>query len=198
MKLLIATGNKHKIDEIKLAISEAKLDIELVTPKEVGLQDLDPVEDAATLEGNAEIKAIEFSNESGLPCIADDTGLEIEALNGEPGVYSARYAGESCTYKDNRDKVLENLGDKQNRKARFRTVICFIDRYTTNYVDGICEGEITFKDQGEGGFGYDPIFVPKGYNQTFAEMTDSEKNEISHRGRAVRNFIEWIKKSEII
>lgn len=195
MQLLIATGNKHKIDEIKLAIEEADLDIELVTPKEIGLDHLDPVEDSDTLEGNAEIKAIEFSNESGLPCIADDTGLEIEALDEKPGVYSARYAGENCSFEDNRNKVLKELGDTKNRKARFRTVICFVDRRNKSFVDGVCEGKITYEDKGQGGFGYDPIFTPNGYDRTFAEMSESEKNVISHRGRAVRNFVDWIKLS---
>ena len=192
MKLLIASNNKHKIDEIKSEIHNNNLDIELLSPSELSIK-IDPDEISETLQGNAKIKAVEFYKSSGIPVFADDTGLEVEALDGQPGVKSARYAGENCSYQDNCDKLLSKLKGKKNRNARFRTVIYFYDGKEEKYFEGICKGRITEEYFGKDGFGYDPIFSPDGYDITFAQMNSDNKNKISHRGRAVRNFIYFIK-----
>jgi len=149
---------------------------------------LDVVEDTDTLEGNAELKARAFFDKAQIPVIADDTGLEIDALDGRPGVYSARFAGEDVTYADNRRKALEllaNIPDKK-RTARFRTVICYFDGKRKEFIEGRCDGKIIFEDRGDAGFGYDQIFMPDGYDRTFAEMSADEKNAISHRNNILQ------------
>jgi XTP/dITP diphosphohydrolase len=151
----------------------------------------DVVEDADTLEGNARLKAVAICEATGMPAVADDTGLEVHALGGAPGVYAARYAGEYATYADNRTKLLAELGDSDDRAAQFRTValICWPDGRELA-VDGVCPGQITRREQGERGFGYDAVFVPDdGDGRAFAEMTEAEKHELSHRGRAFRNLL---------
>lgn len=186
--LVFATHNAHKLEEIRAILNEYNI---------LGLNDInchtDIIEDANTLEGNAIIKANFVTNNYNINCFADDTGLEVEALNGAPGVYSARYAGENCSYQDNVIKLLDALKDIENRKARFRTVIALnLDgrQYT---FEGIVNGIITKEQHGEKGFGYDPIFLPDGYDMTFAEMPLEIKNKISHRGIATQKLIEFLK-----
>ena len=163
----------------------------------IGLYDIgcheDIVEDGTTLEENANIKADFVTNNYHVDCFADDTGLEVEALNGAPGVYSARYAGEHCSYQDNVNKMLNAMKGCENRKAAFRTVIALNLNGETYYFEGRCDGQITREQRGSEGFGYDPIFQPDGYEQTFAELGSEVKNSISHRGRATRKLMEFLK-----
>jgi len=189
MKLIFATNNAHKLSEIK----EAVTNFEIVGLKEFGITE-DIPETGATLKENARIKARFLYDNFGQNCFADDTGLEVESLNGEPGVYSARYAGEHCSFEDNNTKLLTELKDKPNRKAQFRTVICLIIENKESYFEGICKGEILQSYQGEKGFGYDPIFQPSGFKASFAQMTMTQKNEISHRGLAVKKLITFLNK----
>lgn len=151
-------------------------------------------EEQQTLEGNALQKARYVYTKYNVNCFADDTGLEVEALNGEPGVYSARYAGEACIPSNNMDKLLEKLEKITNRKARFRTVIALIIDGKDHYFEGVVEGSILTARKGEGGFGYDPIFQPEGYHQSFGEMDPSLKNAISHRAMAISNLVTYLKK----
>ena len=144
------------------------------------------------MDANATIKARYVFERTGKNCFADDTGLEIEALDGEPGVYSARYAGEDCSFQNNMDKVLRNLQGNDNRKAKFRTVICLLLDGKEHLFEGEVNGQIIEKERGAEGFGYDPIFLPDGFKETFAEMTMDQKNAISHRGRAVAKLIEFL------
>ena len=155
------------------------------------LEDVD--EDAKTLEGNAYKKAIYTFQKTGLSSLADDTGLEVDSLDGRPGVYAARYAGENATYKDNVNKLLKELDGVANRNAKFRTSICFVSDEGTFFFEGICEGTITLMQSGTGGFGYDPVFKPNGYSRTFAELNAEEKNTISHRGLATKKFVTFLK-----
>jgi len=187
-KLVFATNNAHKLAEVR-AILEPLFTI-------VSLADLDCNEDipetADTLEGNALMKAQYIHEKFGLDCFADDTGLEIEALNGEPGVYSARYAGDAHCAHDNMCKVLEKLGDNPNRNGAFRTVITLIHGEKVTYFEGKIEGSIATQPRGESGFGYDPIFVPKGYLVSFAQLSAEEKNQISHRALAVKKLVNYL------
>lgn len=189
--IVLASRNKHKIKELRETL--APLGIELRSTYD--FPDLEEVEeDRDTLEGNALKKARYVYKKTGFPALSDDTGLEVDALNGRPGVYSARYAGEDATYQDNVDKLLDELSDvpMERRGAQFRTVASFVtndDEYT---FEGICRGTIITKEQGDGGFGYDPVFVPASYKKTFAELVPDIKNEISHRGKAIQKFYEWI------
>ena len=188
MKIVIATNNKNKFQEIREMLPES---IELVSLKDIGCtEDIEETED--TLEGNAALKTSHVLENYGFDCFADDTGLEVEALNGGPGVYSARYAGENVTYEDNVNKMLKELEGIEFRKAQFRTVVSLKIDGMEYFFEGICPGEITIEKHGEDGFGYDPIFKPEGYDITFAEMDSSEKAEISHRGIAVRKLVEFL------
>lgn len=180
MKLIFATQNENKAKEIQKLMPEG---IEILSLKDIECFD-DIPETAATLEGNAQLKARFISEKYKVNCFADDTGLEIEALNNEPGVYSARYAGEQKNSNENMDLVLEKLASKENRKARFRTSICLIIDGKEFMFEGIVEGEIRTEKSGGEGFGYDPIFEPENCGKTFAEMSMDEKNKRSHRGRA--------------
>lgn len=189
MELVFASGNKNKVREIKNALGDAFI---LKDLEDIGCHE-DIPETADTLEGNALIKAQHVKDNYSYDCFADDTGLEVEALNGKPGVYSARYAGPGCTPADNIEKLLRELGEETNRKARFRTVICLILNGETHYFEGKVDGRITAEPSGTDGFGYDPIFVPDGYDKTFAEFTLEEKNEISHRGRAIKKLAEFLR-----
>ena len=166
-------------------------DFELVTLREVGITE-DIPETGATLDENASIKARYVYERTGLNCFADDTGLEVEALGGAPGVHSARYATDGHDFAANNRKLLRELEGKANRKARFRTVISLIVDGIERQVEGIVEGEITTSESGAEGFGYDPLFMPEGYDRTFAEMSAEEKNAISHRGRAVAKLVEML------
>lgn len=189
MKLFIATGNKDKLIEIKDKLNSK---IEIYSPIDFGIENFEVIEDAETLEGNALLKAEAYFKKVNIPVISDDTGLFVDELNGNPGIYSARYAGENASYRDNCNRLLTEMNDKTNRKAEFRTVICFKNSEQVNYFIGVCEGEINKKIRGVNGFGYDPIFIPNGYNKTFAELDKSVKNSISHRAKAVEKFVNFI------
>ena len=189
MELVFATNNNHKLTEIQAMLGNR---FKLLGLKEIGCHEEIP-ENEPTLEGNASQTAFYVFNKYGYNCFADDTGLEIDALNGEPGVYSARYAGREKNAETNMQKVLQNLAKIKNRKARFRTVISLVINGTENQFEGIVEGEITTEKRGDSGFGYDPIFKPKNGSQTFAEMELKEKNKISHRGVAVKKLVEYLK-----
>ncbi|MFC2131756.1 RdgB/HAM1 family non-canonical purine NTP pyrophosphatase [Bacteroidota bacterium] len=196
MILLLGSNNKHKASEVKQIIEKhlpGQFEIKILS--DVLDNDFDVEEDGATLEENAYKKAYEYHKLSNLPCFADDTGLEIDALNGEPGVHSARYAGKHGNDSANRKKVLELLKDipDEKRTAQFRTVICYYEGKEPHYIEGICQGRIIHEERGSGGFGYDSIFVPDSYQQTFAEMNAEQKNDLSHRGKAVRNFVELLR-----
>lgn len=187
--LIFASNNKHKLEEIRCLLEGI---VEIKSLKEIGLEG-DIPETADTLEGNAAQKAEWVYTRAGLDCFADDTGLEVEALNGAPGVYSARYAGENCSFADNVNKLLNVLEGHTNRNARFRTVICLIENGEKKYFEGIVNGIITTLEAGNEGFGYDPIFLPEGHDETFAEMPLDIKNKISHRGRATQKLVEYLK-----
>jgi XTP/dITP diphosphohydrolase len=188
INLVFATNNHHKLDEIKFIIGNK---FNILSLKDIGFSGEIP-EEQETLEGNAAQKATYIYNKFAVDCFSDDTGLEIEALQGEPGVYSAGYAGENCTFEDNIRKVLAKMTDVSNRKARFRTVIALVEKGKLITFDGIIEGTITTVRRGKKGFGYDPIFLPDGYNETFAEMEPAGKNAISHRALAVEAFFKYI------
>ena len=181
MKIVFATNNQHKLSEVKAVAGDR---FEIVTLREVGITE-DIPETGATLDENASQKARYVYERTGLDCFADDTGLEVEALNGAPGVRSARYATDGHDFAANNRKLLGELQGKDNRRARFRTVISLIRGGVEQQVEGIVTGTIASQEAGCGGFGYDPLFIPDGHNVTFAEMTAEEKNNISHRGRAV-------------
>lgn len=188
MRLVFATNNQHKLDEIKKMLDN---DIELLSLADIGCTDEIP-ETGETLEANSLQKAKYIYEKYGLDCFADDTGLEVEALNGEPGVFSARYAGPQRSAADNMAKLLTVMGEIKNRNARFRTVVSLIVGGNEKSFEGIVEGEICSTASGAMGFGYDPIFKPKGYDVTFAEMDLDEKNSISHRGRAVQKLVDFL------
>lgn len=189
-KLVFVTNNAHKLEEIS-SILGGKM--ELLSLKDIQCT-ADIPETADTLEGNAIQKAEYIHRHYGLDCFADDTGLEVEALDGAPGVYSARYAGEGHDSEANMQKLLQNLEGKDNRKAQFRTAICLIMDNEQHLFEGICRGEIIKEKRGGAGFGYDPIFVPEGYTETFAELGNDIKNTISHRAKAVQMLCEFLNK----
>ncbi len=189
-ELIFSTNNSHKLSEVRQLL-EGRVVIRSLN--DINLEG-DIPETADTLQGNALQKAEWIYSRTGKDCFADDTGLEVDALDGAPGVYSARYAGEHCSFDDNMNKLLKAMDGKENRKARFRTVICLIENGERQYFEGIVEGTITTEKHGAEGFGYDPIFLPDGYAQTFAEMPPELKNLISHRGRAVQKLVEHLKK----
>lgn len=189
-KLVFATNNEHKLEEAR-AILEGQF--EVVSLAEIGCHDEIP-ETADTLEGNSLIKARWVKEKYGYDCFADDTGLMVEALDGAPGVYSARYAGEHCTFADNVNKMLLEMTGKQNRKAYFATVISLILNGETKTFEGRVDGTIATEAHGNGGFGYDPIFIAEETGRSFAEMAPEEKNAISHRGRAMRKLAEYLAK----
>ena len=184
-RIVFATNNAHKLSEVKAVLGDG---YELVTLREVGITE-DIPETGATLDENASIKARYVFERTGLDCFADDTGLEVEALGGAPGVRSARYATDGHDFAANNRKLLRELEGISNRRARFRTVISLIENGVERQVEGIVEGVIADKESGSEGFGYDPLFIPDGYTRTFADMTAEEKNAISHRGRAVANLV---------
>ncbi len=189
MKLVFATNNKHKLAEIQQVLGDK---FEIISLKDLNFSE-DIPEPHDSLEDNAREKSSFVYNRFKMNCFADDTGLEIEALNGEPGVYAARYAGENPSYDDNMNKVLENLKGIENRKARFRTVVSLIIDGKEFQFEGIVEGKILKEKHGDAGFGYDPIFMPDGYNQSFAQMSHNIKNKISHRGKAIEKLIAFLR-----
>ena len=188
-KLIFATHNPNKLIEIKSAVNS----FEVVGLKEMGLHD-DIAETGITLEENALIKSQYIYQKTGLSCFADDTGLEVDALDGKPGVYSARYAAEQATAEDNIQKLLFEMEGQRNRNACFRTVISLVLNGKEYSFEGQVEGEILDQKTGADGFGYDPIFKPIGFDQSFAQMTMAQKNEISHRGMAVKKLLHFLSK----
>lgn len=189
MELVFATNNQHKLNEIQALLGET---IQVLCLNDINC-DEDIPETGETLEANALQKSEYIYRRYGVNCFADDTGLEIDALNGEPGVYSARYAGEEKNAEANMEKVLKNLNGQKNRKAKFRTVISLMIDGVEHQFEGVVEGEILESGSGSEGFGYDPIFKPDGYQESFAEMDMSLKNKISHRGRAIVKLIDFLK-----
>ena len=188
MKLIFATNNQHKIEELRSLI---KSDFDILTLKEAGI-DIDIPEPYDTLEENATGKARTIFEMTGTDCFSEDTGLEVTALHGEPGVKSARYAGEGRSFDANIDKLLSNLADKSDHSARFRTVISLLIEGRETQFEGICEGQIINERRGEKGFGYDPVFIPAGSDKTFAEMTMEEKGKYSHRARATEKLVAFL------
>ena len=188
-KLVVATNNAHKLEEISAILGD---EMELLSLKDINCH-ADIPETANTLEGNARQKAMYIYENYGMDCFADDTGLEVDALNGAPGVFSARYAGDGHDSEANMQKLLKELEGKGNRKAQFRTAICLIMKGKEYLFEGIVKGEIIAEKRGGAGFGYDPIFVPEGYEQTFAELGNDIKNTISHRARAVEKLCKFLK-----
>ncbi|MBN2729175.1 MAG: RdgB/HAM1 family non-canonical purine NTP pyrophosphatase [Bacteroidales bacterium] len=188
-KLVFATHNPHKLKELRQIFPSLEI---------LGLHDCniteEIIEDGHTLEANAEIKADYVFQKTGFSCFADDTGLEVDALHGAPGVLSARYAGDGHDFNANMDKLLREMKDKENRSARFKTVICLILNGRKSFFEGVVEGEILHQPRGDEGFGYDPIFRPLNHSLSFAEMTSDEKNSISHRGRAVQKLLGFLLK----
>lgn len=193
-KLVLSTGNQHKVEEIKNILEG--LSIEVVSKKDVGLGELDVVEDGYTLEENSLKKAKALAEKLDYMVLADDSGLFVDILNGEPGVYSSRYAGEEGNDVKNNDKLLHELKDMplNKRTAKFKTVIVLItENKEIIVVSGECAGKIGFELKGKNGFGYDPLFIPEGYNETFAELGEEVKNKISHRAKALENLKEALK-----
>ena len=188
MKIVFATNNAHKLSEVAQVVGEK---FELVTLRECGITE-DIPENEPTLEGNALAKARYVYSRTGLNCFADDTGLEVDALGGEPGVRSARYASDGHDDEANKRLLLERMQGVENRAAQFRTAVALIMDGEEYLFEGIVRGDIATEEHGEGGFGYDPLFFPEGGAKTFAEMSAEAKNEISHRGRAVRKLAEFL------
>ena len=188
MKLVFATNNLHKLKEVQEMLSNS---IEVLSLKDIGCSE-DIEETESTLEGNAKLKADYITKKYGFDCFADDTGLEVQALDGEPGVYSARYAGEHGNAEKNMEKLLVELQNKSNRKAKFRTIIALNITNKQYLFEGICDGEILNEKTGVKGFGYDPIFKPSNASCSFAEMNSEEKNIISHRGIAIQELVQFL------
>jgi XTP/dITP diphosphohydrolase len=187
--IIFATNNQHKVEEIQSAIGNQ---VTVITLAEAGIN-VDIPEPHPTLEQNATEKSTTIKRLTGLDCFSEDTGLEVAALNGEPGVLSARYAGDEKSFEKNIDKLLQNLSGKTDRSARFRTVISLLWNGREYLFEGICEGTITYERAGRNGFGYDPVFLPIGTNRTFAEMDMNEKNAVSHRKKAADKLINFLK-----
>lgn len=188
MKIVFATNNSHKLHEIR-KITEGK--VEILSLSDINCHEEIP-ETGRTLEENALMKARFIKDNFGFDCFADDTGLEVDALNGAPGVYSSRYAGEECSPQNNMQKMLREMQGKENRKALFRTVIALLLNEKLYFFEGEIKGEIIHEKRGTAGFGYDPIFLPEGYDKTFAELGDDVKNEISHRAIATGKLIDFL------
>ena len=188
MKLVFATNNLHKLKEVQEMLCNS---IEVLSLKDIGcFEDIEETE--STLEGNAKLKADYITEKYGFDCFADDTGLEVEALDGKPGVYSARYAGAHGNAEKNMEKLLFELQNKSSRKAKFRTIIALNLRNKQYLFEGICEGEILNEKTGVKGFGYDPIFKPSNASCSFADMNSEEKNIISHRGIAIQKLVQFL------
>ncbi len=200
MKVLLASNNRHKADEFIQIFKNENVNISLGLAEDFFLSGLEVEENANTFNENALIKAMAFSKAAGMPAIADDSGLEIDALDLRPGVFSARYSGDNANDKSNRMKVLDEMKNipENERLARFICVICYYDNHNIIYGEGKVEGKIIFEEKGNGGFGYDTIFVPINHNLTFAEMNQDEKNAISHRRNAILDLINNLKSKNII
>lgn len=192
MTLLFATGNVDKLKQVELLL----FDIDLISPKDLNLDDIEVIEDGNTLNANAYKKAKTFYDLTKIPTISDDTGLFVKSIDDRPGVYSHRYAGDNASYKDNRVKLLTELEGINKREAYFKTVVCFVDNNgKDHYFEGILEGEITEKEYGDYEFGYDQIFLPKGFDKTLGQMTSEEINRISHRSKAINSFVKYFKEN---
>jgi XTP/dITP diphosphohydrolase len=191
MKLVFATNNLNKLKEVQEMLPNS---IQLLSLKDIHCFD-EVDETETTLEGNAKLKADYITHNFGYNCFADDTGLEVESLDGKPGVYSARFAGEPANAENNMQKLLTDLEFKENRKAQFKTAICLNLDGKQFFFDGICKGDILKEKQGDKGFGYDPIFKPEGFSKSFAIMNSKEKNTISHRGVAIQKLVEFLKEN---
>ena len=200
MKIVIATRNRHKAVELQTLLHGVGYDA-------VRLDEIDPdgkipevEETGTTFKENALLKAQAIAKATGLPAIGDDTGLEVDALGGAPGIFSARYSGENCTYEDNVKKLLRELSDvaDDRRKARFKTVAVYVHKETELSAEGVVEGVITEKEEGVGGFGYDPVFSVLDMKKTYAQLADEEKNRVSHRGKAIRSLIEKLRENGLI
>lgn len=189
IKLVFATNNQHKLKEIRSLLKD---DFEIFSLKDIGCDDELP-ETSWTLAGNALQKAQYVYDKYGMDCFSDDTGLEIDLLGGRPGVYSARFAGVNASSGNNIEKVLREMHDIENRKARFKTIIALITENGQKYFEGVIEGSITTDLRGNSGFGYDPVFIPDGSEKTFAEMGEEEKNKISHRARALEKLVGFLR-----
>lgn len=192
-KITLATGNAHKTEEVQSILGDGYkvLDLSQFSPKP------EIVEDAETFEGNADLKALAIAGLVDHLVIADDSGLAVDALGGEPGIYSARYAGEEASMEENKEKLLQKLSQKEERSARFVCVISVAQEgKVIQRFRGECEGEIIEEESGQGGFGYDPLFKPEGYELTFAELSSEKKNELSHRGKAMKQFMNWLNEQE--
>ncbi|MDN3618875.1 non-canonical purine NTP diphosphatase [Polaribacter undariae] len=190
MKLVFATNNLNKLSEVQEMLPDS---IQLLSLRDINC--FDEIEETeTTLEGNAKLKADYITKKFGYNCFADDTGLEVESLDGKPGVYSARFAGEPSNSENNMQKLLVDLKPAENRKAQFRTAVALNLNDENFLFEGICKGDILEKKHGEKGFGYDPIFKPKGFEKSFAEMTSEEKNTISHRGIAIQKLVKFLSK----
>lgn len=192
MKIVLATRNEGKVREMRRLLSG--LNIEVVSAGEYAIPEV--VEDAGTLEGNALKKAKALHDATSLPALADDTGLEVDALNGAPGVHSARYAGPNADDAANRARLVEALQHETNRTARFRTVLAYVSDGDEHLFEGTCGGTITHEERGEDGFGYDSVFIPEEDDRTFAEMPADQKNAISHRARAMQAFVDWFRSTD--
>lgn len=188
MKIIFATNNNNKLQEVQHILGEK---FELSTPKDNGIME-DIPEEQPTIEGNATQKSKYIFDRVGVDCFSDDTGLEVNALDGAPGVYSARYAGEGCNFEDNVVKLLGEMQGVENRKAHFKTVISLIVDGVETQFEGVIEGDILQERAGDGGFGYDSIFRPSGYKESFAEMSSEKKNKISHRAIATRKLVAYL------
>lgn len=190
VSIVLATRNPGKVTEMRALLED--LDVHLIPVVDLDASP-DVEEDAPTLQGNARKKAEAFHRHTGRSALAEDTGLEVEALGGAPGVHTARYAGPAASSADNNTKLLAALRGADTRRARFRTVVAFVNGADTHYFEGVCEGRIAETPRGTGGFGYDPVFVPDGQTCTFAEMSPNEKNAISHRRRALQQFAAYLR-----
>lgn len=190
-EIVLASGNPHKIEELGELLDNLGIELKSTLHyPDAG----EVVEDRPDLEGNALKKARHWNEKTGLPALADDTGLEVDALEGAPGVCSARYAGENVSYEENTQKLLREMKGISGRTAQFRTVIAFIAHSGEEHLfEGVCRGEIIRDKRGEKGFGYDPVFRPEGFERTFAELSSDEKNRVSHRGKATQKFIDYLK-----
>jgi XTP/dITP diphosphohydrolase len=191
MKLVFATNNLNKLKEVQEMLPNS---IQLLSLKDISCFD-EVDETETTLEGNAKLKADYITHNFGYNCFADDTGLEVESLDGKPGVYSARFAGEPANAENNMQKLLTDLELKENRKAQFKTAICLNLDGKQFFFEGICKGDILKEKQGDKGFGYDPVFRPEGFSKSFAIMNSKEKNTISHRGVAIQKLVEFLKEN---
>lgn len=195
-KIIVSTGNQHKIIEIKNILKD--LDIEVLSKNDIDIEEFDVVEDGLTLAENSIKKAKALADRVDYMVIADDSGLFVDALNGEPGVYSSRYAGEEGNDLKNNEKLLDSLKGANSRKAAFKTIIALITEDKVLYtVEGVCEGKIAYEPKGTNGFGYDPLFIPDGYDKSFAELGEEIKNKISHRSRALLKLKELLENRRI-